>query len=362
MGYYRLLLVKHRQFSFNLVLIDGSLKLYIFANIYKCSYLFLKQTPTLMLKKVAWLIDILLIPFTILAAISLRVAKRLGVQYLPITKSILFKIGVFPVNDHYYEPLFNGQYLRKPLSEDRNLPGIDFNIEEQLAILDQLNFSEELSMVSENYVDEITYNFMNGAFEHGDGEFLYNIIRYNKPAIVIEIGSGHSTKMAQLAIKQNKIENAGYNCKHICIEPYEMPWLEKLDVEVLRKRVEDIDTAYFKQLGNNDILFIDSSHVIRPQGDVLYEYLEILPILNSGVTVHVHDIFSPKDYLHQWIVEEVRLWNEQYLLEAFLSLNNEWKIIGAVNYLFHNHNQIFKNKFPRITANIQPGSFYMVKN
>jgi len=315
-----------------------------------------------MLKKVAWLIDILLIPFVFSAAIVLRIVKRVRIQYLPITKAILLKVGVFPITDHYYEPLFNNKHLTKPLSQDRNLPGIDFNVETQLELLNQLNFSEELSSVSETYVGDTVYNFMNGAFEHGDGEFLYNMIRYKKPAIIIEVGSGHSTKMAQLAIKQNKAENANYTCKHICIEPYEMPWLEKLNVEVIRKRVEDIETSYFKQLTENDILFIDSSHVIRPQGDVLYEYLEILPVINPGVVVHIHDIFSPKDYLHQWVVDEIRLWNEQYLLEAFLSLNKDWQIVGAVNYLFHNHNKVFKDKFPRIGANIEPGSFYIVKN
>lgn len=315
-----------------------------------------------MLKKIAWLIDILLIPFIFSAAIVFRVAKRVRIENLPISKAILMKVGVFPITDHYYEPLFNSKYLKKPLAEDRNLPGIDFNVQSQLDLLAQFNFSRELSPVSESYVGDTVYNFMNGAFEHGDGEYLYNMIRFHKPALIIEIGSGHSTKMAQLAIKQNKADDLNYSCRHICIEPYEMPWLEKLDVEVIRKRVEDIDIAYFKQLGKNDLLFIDSSHVIRPQGDVLYEYLEILPILNSGVVVHIHDIFSPKDYLHQWVVDEIRLWNEQYLLEAFLSLNNQWRIIGAVNYLFHNHYQLFKDKLPAVTREIEPGSFYMVKS
>ncbi|WP_369410476.1 class I SAM-dependent methyltransferase [Pontibacter qinzhouensis] len=57
----------------------------------------------------------------------------------------------------------------------------------------------------------------------------------------------------------------------------------------------------FQQLEANDILFIDSSHIIRPQGDVLFEYLEVLPTLKSGVIVHVHDIFTPKDYLNEWV-------------------------------------------------------------
>jgi len=75
-------------------------------------------------------------------------------------------------------------------------------------------------------------------------------------------------------------------------------------------------------------LFIDSSHIIRPQGDVLFEYLEILPILNAGVFVHIHDIFTPKDYLSEWILDGKVFWNEQYLLEAFLSFNTCFKIMG----------------------------------
>ena len=77
--------------------------------------------------------------------------------------------------------------------------------------------------------------------------------------------------------------------------------------------------------------------------------------------MHVHDIFSPRDYLEQWIKEEVRLWNEQYLLEAFLSHNREWKIIGALNYLHHNHFKKLAEKCPYLTPDREPGSFYVEK-
>ena len=92
--------------------------------------------------------------------------------------------------------------------------------------------------------------------------------------------------------------------------------------------------CFFAKDKKNDILFIDSSHIIRPQGDVLFEYLEILPILNPGVVVHIHDIFSPKDYLDNWIINDHLFWNEQYLLEAFLSFNNNSPFIdGLLNAL-----------------------------
>lgn len=86
-----------------------------------------------------------------------------------------------------------------------------------------------------------------------------------------------------------------------------------------------------------DILFIDSSHIIRAQGDVLLEYLEILPRLKPGVIIHIHDIFTPKDYLEEFILKNRYMWNEQYLLEALLTNTNSFKIIAAVNFLKENY-------------------------
>ena len=123
--------------------------------------------------------------------------------------------------------------------------------------------------------------------------------------------------MAIRAIQKNCLDDPKYHCEHVCIEPYEQPWLEKTGVSVRRELIEDVDFAFFSKLRENDVLFIDSSHIIRPQGDVLFEYLELLPRLSKGVIVHVHDIFSPKNYLKQWLEDDVRFWNEQYLLKAF---------------------------------------------
>jgi hypothetical protein len=126
-----------------------------------------------------------------------------------------------------------------------------------------------------------------------------------------------------------------------------------------RQKVENVGARFFSELQENDILFIDSSHVIRPQGDVLFEYLELIPILNKGVIVHVHDVFSPRDYLKEILVDKVRFWNEQYLLEAFLSQNNNWKIMGALNYLSHHHYEKLKLVAPFLTPDAEPNSFYI---
>ncbi|MBK9737009.1 MAG: class I SAM-dependent methyltransferase [Saprospiraceae bacterium] len=218
-------------------------------------------------------------------------------ESLPFSKSVMFNIGVYPIIDHYYEPMFNPKYLYRSLRLKRNLPGINLNVESQLKLLSKFKFSEELiGFPIEKLNDEIEFCYKDGPFPPADAEYLYNMIRVFKPGKIIEIGSGHSTLMAKNAIKKNIIEDSDYTCKHICIEPYESDWLRKINVEIVKERVEKIDISFFEKLEANDILFIDSSHIIRPQGDVLFEYLEILPILKSGVLVHIHDIFTPEDY------------------------------------------------------------------
>jgi predicted O-methyltransferase YrrM len=242
------------------------------------------------------------------------------------------------------------------------LPGLDWNVGEQLDLLKQFHFNDELVGLPLTQQGDLEYFYNNDAFKSGDAEFLYNMVRLFKPRRILEIGSGSSTLMAARGIHQNHSDDPSYTCEHVCIEPYEAQWLEKLGVTTIREPVEQLDKSLFRRLEKNDILFIDSSHMIRPQGDVLFEYLEILPILQPGVLIHVHDIFTPKDYLEEWICQEVRFWNEQYLLEAFLSFNTEFKIIGALNFLKHRYPKELASCCPVLGDQIdmrEPGSFWM---
>ena len=277
---------------------------------------------------------------------------------LPKSRELLKKVGVYPILDHYYQPLFNDARLKKSLREPRNLPGINFNHHKQIILMKELTYQRELTDLNLTKLPESIYDFdIRGAFKFGDAEFLYQIIRLLKPKKFVEIGSGSSTRIAYQALKKNE-EEINTKCEHICIEPYEMPWLEDLGVNVIRKLAEDCDESIFSSLEENDILFIDSSHIIRPQGDVLKEYLEIIPTLKKGVYVHVHDIFTPRDYLDEWIRDEVHFWNEQYLLEALLSDSNKYEIVAALNYIYHNNFNELKVVCPYITEGLEPGSFY----
>lgn len=314
-----------------------------------------------LIKKTLPAADLLLMLPVYLAAGLLKTVRFAGVHHLPLCKKALLQVGVFPVRNHYYEPQFDHRTPDPEFSQDRNLPGIQWNLPGQLEQLKQFVFAQELKDLPQKKSESLQFYLNNGAFESGDAEYWYQLIRAVKPRRIVEIGSGNSTLMAIRAVEKNRAENSGYRCEHVCVEPYEMPWLEQSGVTVIRSRVEKTGIDLFSRLEENDILFIDSSHIIHPQGDVLFEYLELLPSLKKGVIVHIHDIFSPKNYPRPWLQDEVRFWNEQYLLEAFLTHNSAWEVIGALNYLHHHQYDKLKAVAPFLTPDREPGSFYIRK-
>lgn len=307
-------------------------------------------------------LSILIIP----SAYVFLLFRKIGSRFkLALTRERLKKIGIFPIRDHYYEPLFNDKNLRLSLSSVRKLPGIDFREAQQVELLKSFQYSHEINTIigqdqKNNNPSQFVIN--NGTFEAGDAEFFYQFLRYLKPRKVIEIGSGNSTKLASAALLKNK-ETDKIESVHICIEPYEQPWLEEFsNIKLHRSLIEETDIPWEEELRSGDLLFIDSSHIIRPQGDVLKEYLEIIPRLQPGVYVQIHDIFTPRDYPSTWVKEKVLFWNEQYLLEALLSNSTRYKIIAGLNYLKHSHYDELKKVCPYLTDHSEPASFYfMVK-
>jgi hypothetical protein len=122
--------------------------------------------------------------------------------------------------------------------------------------------------------------------------------------------------------------------------------------------VQDVDLTLFESLGENDVLFIDSSHVLHVDSDVRFLFLEVLPNLQPGVVVHVHDIFLPDHYPRQWVVEEHRFWTEQYLLQAFLAFNPSFEILWAGSYMRARHAERLREAFASYDSSVWPGSFW----
>lgn len=311
----------------------------------------------------AWIIgalDALGSPLLLVALAVGRAYRRLGTGNTPIARRLYDLVGVYPIIDHYHEPLIRPKRnLRRSLRQPRLLPGIDLRIPEQLDLLAQLqNYGDELKEIPYASTPGTDPYYSNPAFAAGDAEILYKIIRHVRPERVIEIGAGHSSRFIQRALQRNQVEDT----RHICIEPYENPWLEELDAQVIRSRLETTDPEIFEELTTNDLLFIDSSHIIRPQGDVLFEYLTVVPRLRSGVIVHIHDIFTPRDYPPDLMIRRRDLYNEQYLVEALLTGNSNLQVMLALNHLYHDHRAALEATCPVLASHPEerePASFWL---
>lgn len=142
------------------------------------------------------------------------------------------------------------------------------------------------------------------------------------------------------ALSLNK-RSDGINSKMICIEPYPKPHLRKIQrdwqIQLIPKLVQDVDVEFFKVLDEGDILFIDSSHIVKIASDVNFLYLDVLPNLNKGVVIHIHDIPFPYPTLNPdyWIFKAHLFWTESALLQAFLTYNQAFKILLCSSYLHY---------------------------
>ena len=254
---------------------------------------------------------------------------------------------------HFYQPIPDTRELPETLwKQPSNLVGINMNDAMQLDLLRNhfTKFREECS----NFPAEPPPG-QRRPFRGVDALAAYCMVRHFQPRMIIEVGSGFSSLALGRAAANNK------NSALICIDPFPSDFLRKgfpgLQSSI-EKKIQDIDLKFFSQLQSGDILFIDSSHTVKIGGDVNYLFLEVLPRLKPGVIVHVHDIFLPFEYRRDWVLDEFRFWNEQYLLQAFLIFNSEFEVLLANSYLNHYHQEDLKAAFPNLSS-WASGSFWM---
>jgi len=226
------------------------------------------------------------------------------------------------------------------------LPGIDFNIEKQKELLSR--FKEFYPDVPfERSVNPKSRFFRpNGSFPFQDAFSLYAMIRLWKPKRIIEVGCGASS-----CVILDSCEALKLNAEITFIEPYPellLSYLRPGDqtaAKITKEFIQDVPLDLFARLEENDILFIDTSHVSKLGSDVNFIFFEILPVLRKGVIVHFHDIFYPFEYPEEW-VRTGTFWNEAYLLRAFLMYNRDFEILHFTRYLNHVLPDEMKTSFP----------------
>jgi hypothetical protein len=257
------------------------------------------------------------------------------------------RAGFHVTRNHFYSPIPDlGELPAEHWMRESSLLGIDMQERKQLGLLIDVfpqYRAEYEALALERSGASNGFHLHNPMFSGTDALVAYCLVRHLQPKRIIEVGSGYSS----LLMAEAGTKNGGTSLT--CIEPYPreflrtgFPGLEKL----IESPVQDVSTTLFETLSANDILFIDSSHVVRIGGDVNYLFFEVLPRLRPGVYVHIHDIFLPLDYRREWVVDELRFWTEQYLLQAFLMFNSEFEVVFANSYMARRHMDEFRKTFP----------------
>ncbi|USX09459.1 class I SAM-dependent methyltransferase [Paraburkholderia fungorum] len=272
----------------------------------------------------------------------------------------------FVPNGHFYSPIPSKAEIQrdeKRIFADwpRTLPNIDLRESQQVTLLEKIaTFYHDLPF-QDQPVNGLRYRYKNTAYGYSDAIFLNGMLRHLKPNRVIEIGSGYSSCML-LDTNERWLNNA---IKCSFIEPYP-ELLNSLLTETDRKnttiypsRVQDVDLALFSELGPNDVLFIDSTHVGKTGSDVNHLFFEVLPALKEGVYIHIHDIFFPFEYPRHW-AEQGIAWNEQYMLRTFLQNNFDYEIVLFNTFLTHFHADFFRKHMPLCLEN-PGGSIWLRK-
>ncbi len=277
--------------------------------------------------------------------------------------------GVHITPNHFYFPIPDTRKLEQKLWENHSdMVGISMNEDAQLSLLSEFysRYKDEYDSfpLTEDERESIFQYYVNNKkFESVDGEVLYCMVRHFKPERIIEVGSGFSTLLISEAVLKNKEEDKEYSAEFISIDPFPdkiiqggVPGLSR----ILKKKVQEVPLSEFEKLSENDILFIDSSHVLKIGSDVQYEFLEILPRIRKGVFVHFHDIFLPAEYPEEWVKKEFRFWNEQYILQAFMSFNESFEVVFAASYMHLNYPDKLREYFKTYAMEKRwPGSFWI---
>jgi predicted O-methyltransferase YrrM len=240
------------------------------------------------------------------------------------------EVPVFVAPGHFYSPIADpaatSRYFASPHFAAQT-KRVDAMLDMDAMIAYWHRFAPHITTFPLEKTPDFRYYGRNGQFHYFDASVLSGLLTELNPARIIEIGAGFSSACIfdtidrAAAPRLKKFTTIDPDLSRInSLSP--PPMAELLDVEV-----QSLPVEFFQQLNAGDVLFIDSSHVLKTGSDVHYEYLHILPALKRGVIVHIHDIFYPFEYSNRWAVTENRSWNEAYMVDMLLTHGNKFEVL-----------------------------------
>jgi hypothetical protein len=254
---------------------------------------------------------------------------------------------------HFCSPIPSIEDIERAIATaPASFSGIDLREDRQLALLEKLSrYYAEIPFPAEKD-ERFRFAFHNPSYSWGDAIILFCMIRELKPRRILEIGSGHTS--ALILDTNERYFGGGIDCTFV--EPHPQLLLSLLrphedrQTRVIPRNLQDVNLTLFDALEAGDILFIDSSHVVKAGSDCQLLFSDILPRLNPGTFIHFHDVFDRFEYPPEWL-REGRGWNEQYILRAFLQFNSAFTIKLYTAYLMTRHREWFEQHMPNCLRN-----------
>ncbi len=248
------------------------------------------------------------------------------------------RVGVDVLPRHFYSAIPDVRALRATTGwrSARSMVGVaGLDVKAQLDELENW-FTGEVRDALESHDVYLAAVEANGAAGYGPAEasVLYAFVASQRPRRVVQIGAGVST-----AVVLDAAERHGFNVDITCIDPYPTELLERLAasgrITLVRERAQDVELEVMTSLDSGDLLFVDSTHTVKPDSEVNRIVLEVLPRLSTGVMVHFHDIWFPFDYPRDLLEETLFFWNESTLLHAFLLDNARFEVSVSCSFLHY---------------------------
>ena len=251
---------------------------------------------------------------------------------------------------HFYSEIPDIRTLRGTASwrKPRSFKGILGNIDSQVAWVDVCtkNYRDTLKQFA-IHRSAVKMNGSDEGYGEVEADFLYCFIRAQRPKQIVQIGCGVSTAVCLLAARDE-----GYSPRIVCIEPYPTAFLQHESqagrIELVPQKVQDAGFECASRLCTGDLFFVDSSHTLAPAGELNLIILEMLPRLAPGVYTHFHDIYFPYDYAPDTLSTALFFSHETALLYAFLLMNRDFEIAGALSMLHHQRLSDLRRFFPDI--------------
>jgi len=275
------------------------------------------------------------------------------------------KMIVFSPPGHFYSTIPSmkevGENSAVIFDKSKPVLGVSINEDEQLSLLREFSQYYGDLPFSEQSESDLRYYYNNPFFGYGDGIVLYSFLRHFKPSRVVEVGSGYSSAL-MLDTDESFLNG---ETEFVFIEPYSerlrglLRKKELAKLDILESPVQSVDKAVFTDLNAGDILFIDSSHVVKIGSDVDYLLSQILPVLKPGVIIHFHDVLWPFEYPESW-VRQGRSWNEAYFIRTFLQYNSDFEIMVFNSYIGDVHPKELALNLP-LCSKMPGGSIWLRK-